>query len=164
MRCVLGTRPPVMHTEYCDCVFVALRARYCDCCAVSLWHQVFLLLCIVHCVPGIKSVVYWVLGLTNKTEYNWGCCRRFTASDVKCSYSTELVRCYTVQEVATFIYAVVMASTWLRKGWSHHAFFCMYTINFGQTVNEWIAAQSNTQAAKWWVQNFDCMQGRDCSI
>jgi len=61
---VLGTRPPVLHTEYCDCVVAALRARYCDCCAVSLWNQVFLVLCIVYCVPGIRSVMYWVLGLS----------------------------------------------------------------------------------------------------
>ena len=45
MRCVLGTRPPVMRTEYCDYVLAALRVRYCDCRAMSLWHQ-----------------VYWVLG------------------------------------------------------------------------------------------------------
>ena len=49
-------------SEYCDCVLAALRARYCDCCAMSLWHQVFLVLCIVYCVPGISSVVYCVLG------------------------------------------------------------------------------------------------------
>jgi len=57
-RCVLGTRPPVMRTEYCDYVLAALRARYCDCCAMSLWHQVCPVLCIVYCVPGIRSVVY----------------------------------------------------------------------------------------------------------
>jgi len=51
-----------MHTEYYDCVLAALCARYCDCCAMSLWHQVLLVLCIVYCVPGIKSVMYWVLG------------------------------------------------------------------------------------------------------
>jgi len=51
-----------MRTEYCDCILAALHARYCDCCAMSLWHQVFLVLCIVYCVPGIRSVVYWVLG------------------------------------------------------------------------------------------------------
>ena len=53
-----------MHTEYCDCVLAALHAKYCDCSAMSLWHQVFLVLCIVYCVPGIRSVVYWVLGLS----------------------------------------------------------------------------------------------------
>ena len=52
----------VMCTEYCDCVLAALRARYCDCCAMSLWHQVFLVLCIVYCVLRIRSMVYWVLG------------------------------------------------------------------------------------------------------
>ena len=56
--------PPVMRTEYCDCVVAALRARYCDCCAMSLWHQVCPVLCTVYCVPGIRSVVYWVLGLS----------------------------------------------------------------------------------------------------
>ena len=61
-RCVLGTRPPVMRTEYCDHVLAALHVRYCDCCAMSLWHQVCPVLCIVYCVPGIRSVVYWVLG------------------------------------------------------------------------------------------------------
>jgi len=25
---------------------------------MSLWHQVLLVLCIVYCVPGIRSVVY----------------------------------------------------------------------------------------------------------
>ena len=60
MQCVLGTRSLVMHTEYCDCILVALHARYCDCCAMSLWHQVFLVLCIVYCIPGTSSVVYWV--------------------------------------------------------------------------------------------------------
>ena len=64
MRCVLGTRPPVIRTEYCDYVLAALRVRYCDCCAMSLWHQVCPVLCIVYCVPGIRSVVYWVLGLS----------------------------------------------------------------------------------------------------
>jgi len=54
----IGYKALVMHTEYCDCILVALRARYCDCCAMSLWHQVFLVLCIVYCVPGIRSVVY----------------------------------------------------------------------------------------------------------
>ena len=49
-----------MRTEYCDCILAALRARYFDCYAMSLWHQVFLVLCIVYCVPGIRSVVYWV--------------------------------------------------------------------------------------------------------
>jgi len=29
---------------------------------MSLWHQVCPVLCIVYCVPGIRSVVYWVLG------------------------------------------------------------------------------------------------------
>jgi len=48
---------PEMHTEYCDCVLAALCARYCDCCAMSLWHQVFLVLCIVS-----QVIVYWVLG------------------------------------------------------------------------------------------------------
>ena len=64
MRCVLGKRPLVMRTEYCDCVLVALRGRYCDCCAMSLWRQVCAVLCTVYCVPGIRSVVYWVLGLS----------------------------------------------------------------------------------------------------
>ena len=41
--CVLGTRPPVMRTEYCDYVLAAL---YCNGCAVSLWHQVCPVLCI----------------------------------------------------------------------------------------------------------------------
>jgi len=50
-----------MRIKYCDCVVAALRARYCDCCTMSLWHQV---LCTVYCVPGIKSVVYWVLGVS----------------------------------------------------------------------------------------------------
>ena len=44
-----------MRTEYCDYVLAALCVRYCDCCAMSLWHQVLLMLC-------IRSVVYWVLG------------------------------------------------------------------------------------------------------
>ena len=52
----------VMHTEYCDYVLAALGVRYCDCRALSLWHQVCSVLCIVYCVPGIRSVVYWVLG------------------------------------------------------------------------------------------------------
>jgi len=30
---------------------------------MSLWHQVCPVLYIVFCVPGIRSVVYWVLGL-----------------------------------------------------------------------------------------------------
>ena len=51
-----------MRTEYCDYVLAALRVRYCGCCAMSLWHQVCPVLCIVYCVPGIRSVVYWVLG------------------------------------------------------------------------------------------------------
>jgi len=50
----------VIRTEYCDYVLAALHVRYCDCCAMSLWHQVCLVLCIVYCVPGIRSVVYWV--------------------------------------------------------------------------------------------------------
>jgi len=29
---------------------------------MSLWHQVCPVLCIVYCIPGIRSVVYWVLG------------------------------------------------------------------------------------------------------
>jgi len=29
---------------------------------MSLWHQVCPVLCIVYCVPGIRSVMYWVLG------------------------------------------------------------------------------------------------------
>ena len=53
-----------MCTEYCDYVLAALCARYCDCCAMSLWHQVCPVLCTVYCVPGIRSVVYWVLGLS----------------------------------------------------------------------------------------------------
>jgi len=52
----------IMRTEYCGYVLVALRVRYCDCRAMSLWHQVCPVLCIVYCVPGIRSVVYWVLG------------------------------------------------------------------------------------------------------
>jgi len=65
------TMPPVMCTEYCDCVLAALHARYCDCCAMSLWHQVFPVLCIVYCVPGIRSVVYWVLGLSYIVLGHW---------------------------------------------------------------------------------------------
>ena len=60
-----------MHTEYCDCVLAALRARYCDCCAMSLWHQVCLVLCIVYFVQGIRSVVYWVLGLSYIVLGHW---------------------------------------------------------------------------------------------
>ena len=52
-----------MCIKYCDCVFAAVRVKYCDCCAISLWHQVYPVLCIVNCAPGIRSVVYWVLGL-----------------------------------------------------------------------------------------------------
>ena len=51
-----------MRTEYCDYVLVTSCVRYCDCCAMSLWHQVCPVLCIVYYVPGIRSVVYWVLG------------------------------------------------------------------------------------------------------
>jgi len=54
----------IMRTEYCDYVLAALRVRYCDCCAMSLWHQLCPVLCIVYCVPGIRSGVYWVLGLS----------------------------------------------------------------------------------------------------
>ena len=60
-----------MRTEYCDCVFAALHVRYCDCCAMSLWHQVCPMLCIVYCVPGIRSVVYWVLGLSYIVLGHW---------------------------------------------------------------------------------------------
>ena len=62
MRIGYKASGPVMRTEYCDYVLAALRVRYCDCCAMSLWHQVCPVLCIVYCVPGIRSVVYWVLG------------------------------------------------------------------------------------------------------
>jgi len=71
MRCVLGTRPPVMCTKYCDYLLAALRGRYCNCCAMSLWHQVCPELCIVYCVPGIRSVVYWVLGLSYIVLGHW---------------------------------------------------------------------------------------------
>jgi len=50
-----------MRIGYCDYVLAALRVKYCDCCAMSLWHQVCPVLCIVYCVPGIRSVVYSVL-------------------------------------------------------------------------------------------------------
>ena len=50
-----------MRTKYCDCIVAALCARYCDCCAMSLGHQVCPELCTVYYVPGIRSVVYWVL-------------------------------------------------------------------------------------------------------
>ena len=71
MRCVLGTRSPVMRTEYCDYVLAALRVRYCDCGAMSLWHQVCPVLCIAYCVPGIRSVVHWVLGLSYIVLGHW---------------------------------------------------------------------------------------------
>jgi len=57
-----------MCTEYCDCVLAALHVRYC---AMSLWHQVCPVLCIVYCVPGIRSVVYWVLGLSYIVLGHW---------------------------------------------------------------------------------------------
>ena len=60
-----------MRTEYCDYVLAALRARYCDCCAMSLWHQVCLVWCIVYCVPDNRSVVYWVLGLSYTVLGTW---------------------------------------------------------------------------------------------
>jgi len=60
-----------MRIEYCDYVLAALHVRYCDCCAMSLWHQVCPVLCIVYCVPGIRSVVYWVLGLSYIVLGHW---------------------------------------------------------------------------------------------
>jgi len=38
---------------------------------MSLWHQVCPVLCIVYCVPGIRSVVYWVLGLSYIVLGHW---------------------------------------------------------------------------------------------
>ena len=55
-RCILGTRPPVMRTEYCDYVLAALRVfgiRYVRCCVLCIVYQV-----------AIMSVVYWVLRLS----------------------------------------------------------------------------------------------------
>jgi len=65
------TKPPVMRTEYCDCILAALRVRYCDSCTMSLWHQVCLVLYIVYCVPGIRSVVYWILGIVYWVLGHW---------------------------------------------------------------------------------------------
>jgi len=46
-------------------VSAALCTRYYDCCAMSVGHQVFLVLCIVYYVLGIiiRSAVHWVLDL-----------------------------------------------------------------------------------------------------
>jgi len=38
---------------------------------MSLWHQVCPVLCIVYCVPDIRSVVYWVLGLSYIVLSHW---------------------------------------------------------------------------------------------
>ena len=58
-----------MHAKYCEHMwYVALSTGYCDCFAISVGHQVFLVLGIMHCTLGIRSIVYWVLG-------HWVCIR-----------------------------------------------------------------------------------------
>jgi len=76
---------------YCDYVLAALCVRYCDCCAMSLWHQVCLVLCIVYCVSSIRSVVYCVLGLSYIVLGHWvlgpyalDATSRATAASSKC--------------------------------------------------------------------------------
>jgi len=46
---------------------------------MSLWRQICPVLCIVYCVPGIMSVVYWVLGHWVLGPYALGATSRATA-------------------------------------------------------------------------------------